>query len=298
MGGGSYNVTYRSTRAKAKGYDTLTKATMDTVFKQNVSRSVHETLNPKGVSFREARDSDEHPESYPILIGVDVTGSMGDIPVQLAKNGLPNMIQRVFNQGIKHPQVGFVAFGDHEVDGNPLQISQFESSDELIDECLTNIYFEGGGGGNGGESYLLAWYHAAHHTKIDSYEKRGQKGLLVTIGDEPNLSKLPGRVVSKLYGMQSSQDFTASELLTEASKTYDVYHINVGSTYSGSSQNTKDHWRQTLGQNFIEAQSHEEIPEIIGKLAARCYEGACASEGVMTQPATPEEMTKPDPVIL
>ena len=56
-------------------------------------------------------------------------------------------------------------------DSAPLQVGQFESSDELLDKWLTNIYFEAGGGGNGGESYALAWYFAALKTATDSMEK-------------------------------------------------------------------------------------------------------------------------------
>lgn len=37
---------------------------------------------------RECRDSEEHPESLPIIIALDVTGSMGMVPHSLITGGL------------------------------------------------------------------------------------------------------------------------------------------------------------------------------------------------------------------
>ena len=47
------------------------------VFRQ---RSCHALMNPKGVTARESRDSEDHPESLGIVFALDVTGSMGAIP--------------------------------------------------------------------------------------------------------------------------------------------------------------------------------------------------------------------------
>ncbi len=41
---------------------------------------IHPTLDPKGVKFRESRDSDAHPRSNAISVLFDETGSMGGIP--------------------------------------------------------------------------------------------------------------------------------------------------------------------------------------------------------------------------
>ena len=46
---------------------------------------VHKALDPKGVGFRESRDSAEHPNSKAIAVLFDVTGSMGHIPIILQK---------------------------------------------------------------------------------------------------------------------------------------------------------------------------------------------------------------------
>jgi len=288
MGGGSYNVSAKTTRSSML-YSHVTKDNLDTVFRQKAIGGINEQLDPKGVTFREARDNAEHPESLAVLIGLDVTGSMGDIPAKLINTGLPTMIQKIFDSGIADPQVGFVSVGDHECDSYPLQVGQFESSDELIDKSLQVVNIEQGGGGNGGESYLLAWYHAAFHTSIDCFEKRGQKGILVTIGDEPNLKSVPGTVLAELYGLQSEKDYTASELLSAASQMYDVYHINVGSTYSGSSKRVQDGWAQTLGENFINVDHYSKVPEAIAEAVSKSYTGT--RQDVVVQDAGEGQVT-------
>lgn len=301
MGGGAYSFVSRSNTAKKMDYTSVTAATLDRTFEQNKKRTIHKTLDPKGVNVRESRDSDDHPNSLAIIIGLDVTGSMGEIPALLVRDGIPRIIQRIFERGIADPQVAFVGIGDHEVDRFPLQIGQFESSDQLLDESLTNAYIEGGGGGNAGESYLLSWYHAAFHTSIDCFEKRGQKGILITIGDEPCLSQIPGSKLAALYGLQSEKDYTAAELLALAAEKYDVYHLNMP-TFSGSKKSTLDYWRQLLGANFVETQSYEQVPEIIGDLVSKSYNGDRVEvETDLNQVSgseTPSENSTDDPVML
>ena len=164
------------------------------------SRSVTREMTTVGLDFRESRDSEEHPKSVAIMIGLDVTGSMGSVPEHLVKHGLPHMMDEIIKAGEPDPQVLFMGIGDHEFDRSPLQVGQFESSDELLDKWLMDTYLEGGGGGNDGESYMLAWYFAARHTKIDCWEKRKEKGFLFTIGDEHNLPSIPGPVLEKIMG--------------------------------------------------------------------------------------------------
>jgi len=292
MGGGGYDFHSRSTRSKVRGYSSVTKDTLDTVYKQKAVGRIHEALDPNGVIIRESRDSEEHPNSLAIIVGLDVTASMGAVPAKLINDGLPNMIQNIFDHGIKDPQVSFLAIGDHECDRYPIQVGQFESSDEKLDESLELVYPEGGGGGNAGESYLLAWYHAAKHTSIDCFEKRGQKGILVTIGDEPGLDNIPGSKLASLYGLQREESFTANDLLILASEKYHVIHINVNETYQGQSNRTKSYWENLLHENFITVQSYNEIAEVIGNRVAKFYGGH--SNGSNSESQKPSEFQMED----
>ena len=246
MGHGSYSTVLRSVRAESLGY--TTKSAQEIFTQKNINNA----MTPYGLEIRESRDSNEHPNSVPIIIALDVTGSMGSVPHFLVKEGLPNIMQTIIDAGIADPQVLFLGIGDHECDEAPVQVGQFESSDALLDKWLTDIWLEGGGGGNNGESYHLAWYVAAKHTDTDAFIKRGQKGFLFTIGDEPVLSHLPDRALKAIFGDgQYSKRVSSNELLEEAMKTYNVYHVNIKETSSGRRQRVIDGWHQLLSDNLI-----------------------------------------------
>ena len=266
MGGGSYSHIAREDRATRAGY--YTKSTRE-VFSR---RSINSQMSPYGLGVRESRDGTEHPDSFPIIIALDVTGSMGSIPAFLVKNGLPDIMKKILDAGIKDPQVLFLGVGDHEYDDAPIQVGQFESSDELLDHWLTNVYLEGGGGGNDGESYLLAWYVAGYHTSIDSFEKRGKKGVLITIGDEPTLKEVPARVLDELFGKGQHTNVTASELLDKAREMYHCYHLHICQTGAGSRERTKQGWKQLMGdENLRLVQHKEDVADEIAQIVIKEY---------------------------
>jgi len=269
MGSGSYSTVSsvdRSTgktlygRADARRTTMYASSSLHETFKQ---RNINNAMNPYGVGIRESRDSEEHPNSVPIIIGLDVTGSMGFVPHEIVKHGLPNIMGNIIQKGIPDPQVLFLGIGDHECDQSPLQVGQFESNDELLDKWLTDVWIEGRGGGNGGESYMLAWYFAAYHTQLDSLDNRQKKGYLFTIGDEPVLRHLPERVIANIMGPGQYQDFTSAELFERAREMYHVYHIHVTSTMSGGRSHVVNDWKELLQDNLLIANGAEDIADII-----------------------------------
>lgn len=267
MGGGTYSCSSREIRLKSTYGDAAyyTHAPVDDIFKQNKKRTINSSMNPSGVKIRESRDSKEHPESLAIILALDVTGSMGSIPHHLVKEGLPSFMAQVVEAGVDNPQVLFLGIGDHECDSFPLQVGQFESSDELMDKWLTDLYLEGGGGGNIGESYLLSWYFAAYHTSIDCFEKRKQKGFLFTIGDEPPLRNIPKESLEDIMGKGQFKDMSATELLGKVKESYNVFHILVKQGSAGSDPRTFDGWKQLMGKNLIIAENYRDIPKLIAE---------------------------------
>lgn len=256
MGGSSYSFNSRSARAHAEGY--FTKSASDT-FTQSKERKIHAEMNPKGVTLRESRDSEIHPNSVPIIISLDLTGSMQRIPHELVKNGLPTIMSGLIQNGIPDPQILFLGIGDHEVDDAPFQVSQFESGDAELDMWLTRTYIEGGGGGNAGESYSLAHYFAAKRTETDAWDKRGKKGFLFTIGDEPSLSSYPKRAFDEIFGEDQNQSYTDKELLALAQEKWEVFHIMPNKETRGA----KQYWKDLVGQNMIWVDSIEGIAQAI-----------------------------------
>jgi hypothetical protein len=232
-------------------------------------------LDPKGVKIREARDSDEHPASTPIIIGVDVTGSMGMIAETIAKSSLGTIFQEILDRKpVTDPQLMFMAIGDVRHDSAPLQVSQFESDNRIVQQ-LEKIYVEHGGGGNSSESYDFPWYFAARHTAIDSWEKRQKKGYLFTIGDEEAPYGLDKSHLKEFLGEDSQQDYTAEELLKMAEQKYHVFHIIVeeGDHCNYAKDATFSTWAKLMGQRALHMANYTKLGEIIVS-AIQITEGA------------------------
>jgi len=265
MGGGGYSTSNRAMRSTAKGYDTKSRHEIFT------RRQINNAMNPYGIKIREARDSKEHPNSLAIVLGLDVTGSMGSIPHYLVKEGLPNIMGSIIQKGIKDPQLLFLGIGDHECDNSPLQVGQFESNDELLDKWLTDVYLEGGGGGNYGESYLLAWYFAGFHTAIDCFEKRNKKGFLFTIGDEPVLKSIPSMTLRKIMGSneQYYTDYTTDDLLNKAREIYTVKHLHLKQGSNGNRPEVMDGWKQLIQDDLIIVENKMDIANIITDIVTK-----------------------------
>lgn len=277
MGSGGYSLESRVERATKSGF--YSKPIEQVLTNYELSNQ----MNPMGVDLRESRDSQEHPESVAIGIALDVTGSMQKVPERLVRDGLPNIMGKIIQRGIDDPQVLFMGIGDHECDRAPFQVGQFESSDELLDKWLTDIYLESGGGGNDGESYLLAWYFAGHRTAIDCFEKRGQKGFLFTIGDEPTLRVVPSESMGRMFGNGQYENFTAENLLSKAQEMYNVYHLHIMETSRGKRAGTVEGWQRLIGENLITIQGYQEIAQVISDIVIQGVNG----REEYTTPSTP-----------
>lgn len=190
------------------------------------SRRMDEALDPCG-AMRECRDSAEHPETIPVILALDVTGSMGSTAVEVAKK-LNIVMTKLYSQ-IKGVQFMVMGIGDFAYDRCPLQVSQFES-DIRIAEQLDKLYFEYGGGGNSYESYTAAWYFASRHTNLDCW-KRGKKGIIITMGDEELNPYIPLYGNSTEFATVTGDNLQAyvetSSLYEETSEKFDIYHLNV-----------------------------------------------------------------------
>ena len=164
-------------------------------YSDNGATKVHGDLDPRGVT-RECRDSAGHPESVPIAVWVDVTGSMREVPRKLQAR-LPALLGLLLRKGYAaDPEIMFAAVGDATCDKAPLQVSQFEA-DNTMDDQLGKLYLEGGGGGQQTESYELALYFMARHVDTDAWDKRRHRGYLFVIADEMAYPKVKAREVDR-----------------------------------------------------------------------------------------------------
>ena len=219
MGRGSYT---SADWAKLKNSSKITEeSTASQLFKASM---MEERFNPKFINVREARDNEDHPNSTPIIIGLDVTGSMGYLSAEIAKNGLNETMMKIYaNKPIDDPQIMFAAIGDVG-DNAPLQVTQFES-DIRIAEQLLSLWLEGRGG-DSAEDYELLWYFAAKHVKTDCNEKHGKKGYLFTIGDAECHEKLKGANIKAIFD-DVSMDMPSKRLADMAGEKFELFHIHI-----------------------------------------------------------------------
>lgn len=227
MGCGSWDEKTFATYTMTKGRSVDSSGVItDTLSAQEmfVSRTLAPELNPYNV-MRECCDSKEHPNTKPVILGFDVTGSMGSAAVKVAQN-LNQIMTDLYNR-VADVEFLVMGIGDLTYDRAPIQASQFES-DIRIAEQLDKIYFEQGGGGNAFESYTAAWYFGLHHTKLDCW-KRGQKGIIITMGDEMLNPHLPARALSRVTGDSLAQfdSIETADLYAETIKKFDVYHLAI-----------------------------------------------------------------------
>lgn len=281
MGNTSYNFDNRTTRAVSSGFYSKS---VDQVFEQNAKRQVHESMNPKNIKIREARDSKEHPKTVPIALFLDMTGSMERIPHEFIKDGLPTLMKTLVENGVPDAALLFGGVGDHLSDNYPLQVGQFESGDEENDLWLSRVYIEGNGGGNGGESYPLGWQFVANYTVTDAWEKRKKKGFVFTIGDERPHKNYQKAANISIFGENAKQEgnlVTLEQLLKDAQERYHVYHLHY--VHNNASEGQLQDWKTILGENAIKVEDYRQIPKLIAKIVLSHETGEDESPSVITE---------------
>jgi hypothetical protein len=251
----------------------MTSARASTSTEVFTQRSCHPSMNPKGVS-RESLDSESHPNSVGVILALDVSGSMGEIPRKLATDTLPAFMQAMLDSGVRDPQILFMAIGNADSDSAPLQVGQFESTESLMDQWLTRMYLEGGGAG-GNENYELAMYFAARHTVMDGLTKRHRRGYLFMTGDEPPNPVVSKEHVRRLIGDTLPADLPIEAVIAETMKSWEPFYLIPDPTRA---QAVERDWRNLLGDRVIVMPSPQETGYVAAGLVS-LLEGGVADLG-------------------
>lgn len=230
MGGGCYSESSFSSYAKSVGavMDNCEIDGVKTLRLNNMKysqKSLHSELDPKS-RVRECCNTEEHPNTMPVILALDVTGSMGSACDECAAS-VANLMKDLYEK-FEDVEVCVMGVGDLECDDSPLQVSQFES-DVRVAKQMQEIYLEKGGGSNSYESYTAPWYFGLYHTRLDCFDKQGRKGVIITMGDEPLNPALNKRDVEHFLGvgLEEQVELKTNKLYKEASKKFDIYHISV-----------------------------------------------------------------------
>jgi hypothetical protein len=269
----------------AKTGKTLTSVVFDydDKVKSGKAHGVHASLSPKGLKVRECRDSDAHPTTIPIIVGLDTTGSMAKVPL-IIQSKLPHLMGSFMDDkasgkrylGDGYPAIMVAAIDDYAAMGGSgdgcLQVGQFESGME-IDDNLTNLWLTGQGGGTYEENYDLLVYVAAHHTAHDHWEKRRRKGYLFLIGDEHAYDVIRASVVRDVMGCAIQDDMRFKDVLKKAQERYHVFFVLPNMTQHFGDINLRKYWQALLGQqNMLPLEAPEKICELIVGAVALCEE--------------------------
>lgn len=233
------------------------------------SRSVPAALDPKRITLRESCDSADNPNSTPIILGLDLSGSMGQYANMIAVEALPQLMGDILeSKPVTDPHMMFMGVVDHHasVIHAPLQVSQFEADVRIIEQ-LNTMWIAGGGGGNDSEGYELPWYFAANKTTIDSYNKRGVKGFLFTMGDECAPYELTTEYeLRALFGEgQYPQSITPQQLLDAAREKYHVFHIVIeqGSYARAHGSHVRRTWTDLMGTSVLFLSDFRDLSELV-----------------------------------
>ena len=273
MGGGSWTTdTYACySTSCGKSYSITTGRVSGQVFHQI---KIDESLDPKRFTLRECVNSDEHPNTIPIILALDVTGSMGRSCRETAE-ALGVIMTDLYK---KYNDIEFcmMGIGDLAYDEAPIQMSQFES-DIRIAESLDKIYMEHGGGGNSYESYTAAWYMGLKRTSLDRINKQGKKGIIITMGDEPLNPYLPKVSLNRTINGKEQDNVNTESLYAEASEKFDIYHIAVDDSdncYSHYANAIKDTFGKLLGDRLKVSTIND-----LSKTISECIDDSLQNEG-------------------
>ena len=277
---------------------------------------MNEKYLPKFITVRESRDSEDSPESTPIIIGFDSTGSMGYLAAEIAKNSLNRTATMILEKRpVTDPHIMCAAFTSPSSSSThpAMQVTQFEADIRVVEQLLEFKL----DGGNRYSYDSLVWYFALMHTSIDSYEKRKKKGFIFCIGDEVgddgNIDILNAKEIRDVFNDDTAHNYKTKELFSQTSEKYEIFHIITG----GRTESSLETWERLVpGRNaVIEAENIEFLAEVMisimqlvngmtreetvsqwsGK-AKDTVEKALSTISVKSAPKTAEPMQKKEPV--
>jgi len=254
MGAGSWSAATYGATTKTKiasgaafGYDRYARTTG--------TLEPHKLLDPFIVAkggVIESRDSVDHPNSTPIIVGLDQTGSMGGIP-RVVQQKLSELFNLLLLRGyVEDPQIAISAYGDCYCDPirTTVQFSQFES-DNRIDEALDNLLLYGGGGGNGGETMTGLWY-MMNKVETDAWEKRGKKGYAFFVADEIALDLTPEQIKGFCGDTveRGDKSITVAELAKSIQEKWEVFILLIDNG-SARSQGSEKFYKKLFGNRSV-----------------------------------------------
>ncbi len=199
----------------------------------------------------------------PLIIGVDVTGSMSSWPAEIFDR-LP-LLYNTLVQYRPDLEVCFAAIGDAYCDRWPLQVTTFAGGFDL-EQLLGSIYGEGGGG-DAPESYgLFAHWVNTHVTIPDDLE---DPPFLIVYGDITMHEKVRKGAIQNYLG-DRSKEVNAIEAWQQVTKNWNTWFLRRRGGSRGD-QVDKQWGRAIGGQKILPIEDEPRAVDYAMGLIARSW---------------------------
>jgi hypothetical protein len=180
--------------------------------------------------------------SNPLIIAIDVTGSMADWPFEIFDR-LP-LLYNTLSQYREDLEICFAAIGDAAVDQWPLQVTSFASSFDL-EQLLASLHGEGGGG-DAPESYGLFAHWVNTHVQIPDL---AEPPFLVVFGDVTMHAEVPKGQVAHYLGDTVGGDVNAIKAWNQVCKTWNTWFLRRPTGRRGD--RVDQQWAKAIGEQKI-----------------------------------------------
>lgn len=235
-------------------FDQKNRTTLDDFAKKSAARGPrsYEFDNAPGKIVDPRGKTISSKSQNPIVVGVDVTGSMSTWPAEIFDR-LP-LVYQTLSQYREGLEISFSAIGDAYADDYPLQVNDFGKGLKL-EEHIKALYPEGGGGGSGEESYDLWGYFMLEHCKVP---EAIDKPFLFLFGDEGFYDQVHPKQVQQYIGDTIERSDT-HHLFRKLAEKYDFYLLHK--PYGGwnkSDEYIVKQWAGAIGQEHIKVLPSQE----------------------------------------
>jgi len=204
----------------------------------------------------------------PIIVGVDVTGSMSSWPEEIFDR-LP-LFYQTLSQYRDDVDFCFAAIGDAYCDSYPLQVSDFGKGVDL-EEKLNALYGEGGGGGQVSETYELFGYFMHEHCSTPN----AVSPFLFIFGDEKFYEKVNPDQVEHYIGDVLQGPVDSGNIWKGILQKFNTFMLHKPYGYGHDSDVDKEvigQWKNALGdQRVIELPSAERAVDIAMAIVAKSW---------------------------
>jgi len=189
----------------------------------------------------------------PIVVCMDITGSMNDYP-KIIYDKLPMFYGQIMIQNyVKDPALSFAFYAHATSDQYPLQVSDFARGND-IDDWLRKMYFYSCGGGDEGLEYPAFLY--GHRCTFPNIGEGG-KGFYFIIGDSlPSFDTIRPDLAKSILGVDIEVAMPMEKVFEKLKSKYHVFFVCRIPTTHGLENgdipsSMKQKWIKWVGKDHI-----------------------------------------------